>query len=183
VNGSDPRDRHPIDIVPPSTHASPSDMSHPSFEDDVPFWKPDWRDVMKQMGWRWVLLLPAAGFIAVFAAIPAYPRLLTLLAMGGGKLLLLSIGGAVGVAGKAIRSAVGLRKEPFCIHCGYNLTGLEEGHLCPECGRPFSLKLIEEYRRDPHWFIKRYKGRKAVPLADILFDAGTVRRPKSRDGT
>jgi hypothetical protein len=45
------------------------------------------------------------------------------------------------------------------------------------------LKLIDEYRRDPHWFIQRYKHHKINPTADEPFSAGPVRRKKSRDGT
>jgi len=148
---SDPRGPHPIDIVPPSTLGSPSEMRHPAFGPDTPFWTPDWHDVMKQLGWRWLLFLPAIALLAVIALVPWRPEFFNLLLVGGGKLLILSLGGAIGVAAAAIRSAIRLRKEPFCIHCGYDLTGLPEGHLCPECGRPFFLPLIEEYRRDPHW--------------------------------
>ena len=90
---------------------------------------------------------------------------------------------AMNAAAHAIRN----RKEPFCIHCGYDLTGLPDNHICPECGRQFSHRLIEEYRRDPNWFIERYKSRALVPVAEAPFPAGQVsstsKRRKSRDGT
>jgi hypothetical protein len=174
---------HPIDIVPPTSTASPSDMDHPSYGDDVPFWKPDFADIVKHLGWRWILFLPAFLIIAALVALPWTYQYSGVLLIGGGKLLVLGIGIAITTAGTAIRSAVKQRTGPFCIHCGYDLTGLEEGHLCPECGRPFSLKLIEEYRRDPHWFVQRYKNGKDGPMADEPFIAGAVRRKKSRDGT
>jgi hypothetical protein len=61
---------------------------------------------------------------------------------------------------------------------------LPDGHNCPECGRPFKLSVIEEYRRDPNWFIKRHRSSKELPMADVPFDAGKVRsKRKSRDGT
>ena len=82
-----------------------------------------------------------------------------------------------------LRTAVRQRPDPFCIHCGYSLTGLPDGHRCPECGRTFSFRVIEEYRRDSHWFIQRYKMRHDLPVAEVPFAAGEVRRARSRDGT
>jgi hypothetical protein len=84
----------------------------------------------------------------------------------------------------ASKNIVARRKEPFCIHCGYELTGLPDHHNCPECGRPFCFAIIDEYRRDPHWFIERYNKRHEIPRADVPFQAGAVRsKRKSRDGT
>jgi hypothetical protein len=158
-------------------------MLHPSFDKDVPFWTPGWQDIMKQMGWRWLLLVPAALLIASIVMLPWRLKFMNVLWLTGGKLPLLMLGGAFGIVGTAIRSIVRTRKDPFCIHCGYSLTGLPDGHNCPECGRPFSLQLIDEYRRDPQWFVKRYRNRGDIPIADAPFDAGPVRRQKSRDGT
>jgi hypothetical protein len=179
----DARGPHAIDILPPPLLASPSDMVHPVFDESTPFWKPGLGDILKHLGWRWILFVPALLVIAVLAAIPWQPAMFGLIFAGGGKLLLISIGIAITAAGKAVGSAIKTRKGPFCIHCGYDLTGLPEGHLCPECGRPFLLRLIEEYRRDPHWFVHRYKNRTNSPIADTPFLAGPVRRKKSRDGT
>ena len=47
--------------------------------------------------------------------------------------------------------------EPYCSHCGYQLTGLTESSKCPECGRPvvdvltrpsWGRKLARRYRSD-----------------------------------
>jgi hypothetical protein len=178
-----PAKRHPIDVVPPTTSGSPTEMSHPAFTKDVPFWRPGWGDILKHMGWRWLLLLPGVAVLGIFAVVPWQPALLQFLLLGGGKLAIIFVGGALGIAGAGVRSAVHQRKDPFCIHCGYDLIGLPDHHTCPECGRPFSLRLIEEYRRDPQWFIKRYKARGEMPVADAPFAAGAVRSRKSRDGT
>lgn len=180
----------PIDL-PPTPDASPSELS-PSFADDVPFWMPGWSDVAKQLGWRWLLLMPAVVLVAacvlLLAAAVLLPGLwlwqwVQLIFVGGWKLLLLAVGGAISLAGSAIRSAVRLRQEPFCIHCGYTLIGLPDNYICPECGRPYSLRVIDEYRRDPHWFIQRYKAHRTMPVADTPFPAGPTSKPKSRDGT
>lgn len=179
----DGRGGHPIDIVPAPTSPMTIDPNHPAFGDDVPFWKPSLGDWLKHLGWRWILFLPALTILAAFVAIPWMSNPFSILFWGGGKLLIVSIGIATTAASTAVRSAMKQRKDPFCIHCGYDLTGLTEDHLCPECGRPFELRLIDEYRRDPNWFIQRYKHRQTTPLADVPFQAGTVRSKKSRDGT
>ncbi len=179
----DNRGTHPIDIVPETMHASPSEMTHPVFDDSTPFWKPSAGDIMKHLGWRWVAFLPAVLVAAALLSIPWTPQIVGPLFIGGGKVFVIAVGFAVATAGTAIKSAIKARSGPFCIHCGYDLTGLDEGHLCPECGRPFSLRLINEYRRDPAWFVQRYRNRSTAPIADVPFMAGPVRSRKSRDGT
>ena len=83
----------------------------------------------------------------------------------------------------AMGSALRARREPFCIHCGYSLQGLPDHYPCPECGRPNCLRLIDEYRRDPAWFIARCRARLTLPSTHVPFSAGSVRsRRRSRDG-
>ena len=87
---------------------------------------------------------------------------------------------AISTAKDVIRA----RREPFCIHCGYGLTGLPDNHACPECGRRYSFRIIDEYRRDPHWFIERYRASRLLPKPDAPFAAGTITgKRRSRDGT
>ena len=56
--------------------------------------------------------------------------------------------GLISLAGYGLRRAAQARREPFCIFCGYNLTGLPDHYRCPECGRPYTWQMIEEYRAD-----------------------------------
>jgi hypothetical protein len=102
----------------------------------------------------------------------------------GFKLWTVVIGAAIGLAGRALKLAMKTRREPFCIHCGYSLRGLPDHHICPECGRPFSFELIEEYRQDPVWFVERWKTHRESGRAESApFEAGAHRRRRSRDGT
>jgi len=87
------------------------------------------------------------------------------------------------VAAERVKRAIRSLADPFCIHCGYGLTGLPAEYNCPECGSAYTPALIEEYRRDPHWFIQRYRANSKIPTADIPFAAGPARTPPSRDGT
>ncbi len=178
---------HPIEVVPPANGASPHDLNHPPSAEAVPFWTPTWRDVARHMGWRWLLFAPAvllvAGLAAAFAFLPWHWWSWANVLVGYGKLIVTCVGLAVASVGVAVQSAIRVRSEPFCIHCGYDLTGLADGGRCPECGRTFSLKVVEEYRRDPQWFARRYRQRDEVPAADLPFVAGAVRRRRSRDGT
>lgn len=180
LSGNNP---HPIDIVPPTPVASPVDLVHLSFGGDVPFWKPTWADIFKQLGWRWLLIFfPVLFLLALFLMIPLWPESIQFLLFGW-KVIVIVVALCLGLIGKAIKNAISLRKEPFCIHCGYDLTGLSDGHTCPECGRQFWFNVIEEYRRAPNWFIQRYRMRDLTRPTDVPFAAGKVRRKKSRDGT
>lgn len=166
--------------VPPENLASPGEFDWPA---DVTWWKPGLAETLKHVGWRWLLVLPAAAVIAVLVMSPFHPVLWQVMFLGGGKLLIFIVGLPFAMAGRALKVAVKERREPFCIHCGYGLTGLPDFHKCPECGRPYSFKLIEEYRRDPSWFIQRWKQRHDVPVRDAPFMAGPVASKRSRDGT
>ena len=170
------RSPHPIAVVPPVPLASPADGA---LGPDVPFWRPGWRDVAANLGWRWVLFLPAAAAIGLLGAIPWLPRFAWWPLLGQAKLLLMAGGVAVAAAGSAVRSAVGRMAGPFCIHCGYGLTGLPDGHACPECGRPFRLAVIAEYRRDPAGFVERVRQGRRVPEVTGIA-AGPVRSKRSR---
>jgi len=107
-----------------------------------------------------------------------------LLLVVGVKMFVTTAAIAIALAGYVIRRAIQARKEPFCIFCGYNLTGLPDGHRCPECGRSISWAVIAEYRRDPQWFIERWKAHRELPPASEPFHAGVhARRKRARDGT
>ncbi len=168
--------------LPPEVHASPTQM--PPGEDDGIFWLPNFGESLRYVGWRWVLVLPAVAVVGLLVSGLVFDlHLLNILWYAGFKLVILAVSVPAVMFASAVRKAVQNRSDPFCIHCGYGLTGLPDGHQCPECGRPFTFALIQEYRRDPHWFIRRYKTRHQIPTSDVPFMAGAVTRKKSRDGT
>src|SRR2546423_15392621 len=94
------------------------------------------------------------------------------------KLILLAVMLPLGAFFTASRNSICMRREPFCIHCGYDLTSLPDDYNCPECGEHYTHRLIDEYRRDPKWFIERYNRRGEIPRADVPFQAGAIRRTK-----
>ena len=173
----------PHQEIPPSTVATPHDLPS-DLGDNVPFWHPTLAESLKYLGFRWLLVLPAAALLAaIIFGICFDHRYLSVLWMIGPKWLIIAVALPLAAIGKMLRAAVRQRPDPFCIHCGYSLIGLPDNHRCPECGRTFSLSVIEEYRRDSHWFIQRYKMRHDLPATAAPFAAGAVQRKRSRDGT
>ena len=154
------------------------------FDDaEGPWWFPSWTEVAKLLGWRWIFAVPSVAVLAVIAMGFLDRRYMGLLWVLGFKLLALAVGVPIALLANSARSAVQMRKEPFCIHCGYGLTGLPDNHICPECGRRFNLALVNEYRRNPHWFIERCKTARFLPPTHAPFAAGPVSSPRSGDGT
>jgi hypothetical protein len=180
-------------LVPAPVHASPADMQRPPldalapefmtmFDPETPWWRPGAADIAKTIGWRWVIVLPltalviALPMLAVMAPTRVQPQLIS----SEIKILSLSIGGVVSIVMWAIRNVVKERKDEFCIHCGYCVEGLGESGQCPECGRSFHLKLIAEYKKDPHFFVDRWRALRDAPKA-TPFLAGVG--PTPDDGT
>jgi hypothetical protein len=128
------------------------------------------------MRWHLLYFLPALLFIAVVIWLPV-----TLFC--GWKILLLVVTIPFTAAINSAKRVIRLRKEPFCIHCGYDLTGLPDGHLCPECGIQFWHVEIDDYRRDPYWYIQRHSSPQALPAAGTAIDAGPQRTSPNSDGT
>lgn len=168
--------------VPVEPMASPAEL--PAAGEEERWYLPGYAQTARLLGWRWVLLLPAAAVALAVLMVPLHPWLLNVL-LASWKLVVFAVAVPVGVLGRHARDAIRARTDPFCIHCGYGLTGLPDHHRCPECGRAYTLALVGEYRRDPHWFIERYRRRHDLPPAPVPFEAGAVRRQrrKSRDGT
>jgi hypothetical protein len=169
--------------LPPEVRASPADVTPGPGVEDM-WWRPGWRDAIRHLTWEWVLVLPAAGVIIFTIGLFLRPQMFPWLWWIGLKWALMALSLPVILLGDLMRRAAAARKEPFCIHCGYELTGLPEQGRCPECGSGYTRELIEEYRRDPAWFIQRYKARRLQPPRDMPFEAGPARaKRKSRDGT
>jgi hypothetical protein len=137
---------------------------------------PTWWDRLVLMKWRVIYFVPALLIVPLLVLAP-FSILLWW------KLLVPAVGLPLAAAVNAAKQAVRLRKEPFCVHCGYDLTSLPDGHRCPECGVPFHLVEIDDYRRDPHWFIERRRRGTPLPPSGAAIDAGPKRSRKSRDGT
>ena len=121
------------------------------------------------------LLVPAGIWILLIFGGWYYPAFSGIAIALGFKLTLVLLAFAVSLVGYVTRAALKAMKEPFCIYCGYNLTGLPDNYRCPECGRPYTHKLIEEYRKDPRWFIERWKQSRQTPPPAIAFQSGTTR--------
>jgi len=143
---------------------------------------PGWSERIKLMGWRNLYFAPAALLLLSLVFWPWWGAILWQFVLGWWQLGALVVILPLAAARHAARHALRLRKDPFCIHCGYSLTGLPDGHNCPECGGRFDLKVIEEYRRDPHWFIVRFQQRHQLPPPHGGIVAGNSPR-KSTDGT
>ncbi len=133
-----------------------------------PWWFPSWWEIARLLRWRWLLALPLVALLALLlAGMLLDLRYLGFLWVFGFKVVIFIIAIPVAVLASMMRSAVQMRKDPFCIHCGYGLTGLRDQYQCPECGRAYSFGLIDEYRRNPHWFIERAKSARLHPRARI----------------
>jgi hypothetical protein len=155
----------PADLgeLPSVLVATPADMPE-EFDATTPFWLPDRIQSLKLLGWRWVFVLAGAGFFVLAGWLLFFRGRYLVLSLSG----LMIKAGAFAIAGMISlwvylrRGAVRLRKDPFCIHCGYSLVGLADGGICPECGRRYSFRVAQEYKRDPHWFMERYRNRAHV---------------------
>jgi hypothetical protein len=131
---------------------------------------PTWSRRLKLMGWRVLYFVPALLALVVVALLP-----MTLFC--GWKILVIAVAIPITAAINSAQRVIRLRQEPFCIHCGYDLTGLPDGHICPECGIQFWHIEIDDYRRDPHWYIQRHSRPQELPSSGTAIDAGPRRAP------
>lgn len=167
--------------VPPSTLGLPP---HIPIDPNAPFWRPSPGDLFRHLGWRNILFLPALGLLGIIIGGFFEPRSWLMIFQVGLKPAIIFAAIPIALCGYAIRAAVRARKDPFCIHCGQCLLGLPSIHICPECGRPYDLQLCEDYRRDPQWFIQRWRMRHELPSRDAQVEVPrSSTRRKSRDGT
>lgn len=172
-----------LEVVPPSILATPS-IVQGTPDEPIHWWQPDWRDTLKHMGYRWLYFVPMLVLLMLVVSSIVFSSVLGSLLAVWIKLFIAVGGLAFALAAKGIRAATRARKEPFCIYCGYNLSNLPDDYRCPECGRAYTWALIAEYRRDPKWFIERWKAQHELPPAQRAFASGTVKRKRrATDGT
>jgi len=170
----------PADTVGAAVEVAPG----PGVEDV--WWKPGWGDLVRAVGWRWILVVPAAGVVGLCGLAVMRPQYVGAFWWLGVKGIIWALAIPVALLADVVRRVTSARTEPFCIHCGYALHGLPERGICPECGSGYSRQMIEEYRRDPKWFIQRYKAQKNLPRQQEAVLPPPVfggKRRRSRDGT
>ena len=138
-------------------------------------------DVTRAIGWWWMLLLPMLTVIVGVAVAACMYSHMWPMILSWVKLWLALIAGIVSIVLYGLRNVVKNRKDAFCIHCGYSLEGLASSGTCPECGRPYLFALVDEYRKDPHFFAERYKSARQLPTRVTAFAAGDG--PTPDDGT
>lgn len=169
------------DIAPAPADALRPETSAP-WDGETVWWRPGASDVARVLGWRWFGVLGLLGF---GLGLPVYVlgfggHQSIQLAAGMWKFCILAVGGAVSIFAWGVKNVVKARKDAFCIHCGYSVEGLGERGQCPECGRGFTLAIISEFKKDPHFFAHRHKASQSLPKGSV-FAAGTG--PTPDDGT
>jgi hypothetical protein len=148
----------PIPPTLPSAALQPLASPHqlrPRDPKDIRWYKPGFFDTLSTMGWRLIFFLPAVVMLGLVLAMPWHAWALQLWIVWW-KIALVAVVIPSSYALKLAMESLKQRKEPFCIHCGYDLSGLPNDHTCPECGEYYNFAVIEEYKRDPDWFIRRY---------------------------
>lgn len=171
----------PLEAQPPP----PTTGIHPWLgqERDAPFWKPSLGTVLAHMGWRLIFLIPFAGVLLLLGASVFYPHLLSFFYHIGFKWSVVLFAIPVLLLYYGWNAAVRARRDPFCIHCGQSLIGLPAVHRCPECGRLYDLAVSEDYRRDPAWFVQRWRNAHTSPRDGVAVTALPTTRRKRKDGT
>src|SRR4051812_47130088 len=111
--------------LPSDAAASPTELvpSHVDAGAEPQWYLPGLGETARLLGWRWVYFLPAIGLLVLVFWIPARPWLIQFL-VAYWKLWIIAVAVPTGVAVNAAKHAIRARKDPFCIHCGYGLSGL-----------------------------------------------------------
>lgn len=121
----------------------------------VRWWRPSIVTMIRELEVWWLLVVAVgaalvAGGIALVPILGCFGTLLS-------NAVLLGVAELLAARSRAIRRGMAARRGPFCIHCGYSLRGLSDHGSCPECGMAYSLNIVNDFRRDPDWFIRRFE--------------------------
>jgi hypothetical protein len=139
----------------------------------IVWWRPSIRELLRQAGWAcWMILVsPLALGVALIAAAHFVGTDAIILGWLGVRILLLWLIVPFVAWGHLRLKAMHRRPDPYCVHCGYTLLGMPEEGKCPECGKPFRMKVIDMFRRDPQWVMAwwRFNGR---PPSIESFESG-----------
>jgi len=82
-----------------------------------------------------------------------------------------AIFGGAGMAGMdKSNDSVRAAAQPLCVKCGYDLSGLDPGGSCPECGAPVAGALRGDLlaAADPSWLRSVYRGLNLVAIGSII---------------
>lgn len=133
------------------------------------WYRPTFGEIVRQMEWWWGAL-PVAAMAAggmVVAGLLLGPDHIEMAWVGGRMLLVLVV--VPFIFWEHVRDRViKARADPFCIHCGWTLTGLPEEGRCPECGEPYRMKIVDMFRRDPQWVIAYWRFNSRPPSVELF---------------
>jgi hypothetical protein len=164
-------------LVPHAVHGSPADLMElrtragGEFAREPSWWRPSAADIIRAVGWNWLWLVPTIGLSAFLVTI--FIGGYWTWVLSNIKLLALPLVLGAWLAGKGMLRIVHGRKDHFCIHCGYSLDGLADEGDCPECGNPYLFRVIMEYKKDPGWFVSRYRQMSLLPPPAAAIVAGS----------
>ena len=161
-------------------------FSNPRRPPKLVWWRPRWREVLRRTPWAWAMLAPILVGVALVAggavAGPGHGAVFWV----GMKILLLALVIPAVTWDHLRHNVIRARLDPFCIHCGWTLTGLPQEGRCPECGRAYRMKVVEMFRRDPQWVMAYWRLSGKPPSAEVFEKhhpaRASHRAPRERNG-